>query len=78
MQSFKQLALDAYSGIVKKVPVVSAFTGIIFENEAPITDYIDCSHKVLRKKDFKLEDERGRQMPLNTVDMSFALTFFKD
>ena len=54
MQFFNQLALDAYSGIVKKIPVVPAFTGIILDNEVPITDYIDCSHKVLRKKGFQV------------------------
>ena len=62
--NYNQLTLDGYSGIVKKIPVVSAFTGIIFDNEVSITDYIDCSNKVLRKLNFKLEDERGRQVPL--------------
>ena len=76
--NYNQLTLDGYSGIVKKIPVVSAFTGIIFDNEVSITDYIDCSNKVLRKLNFKLEDERGRQVPLNNVDVSFSLTFFKD
>ena len=76
--NYNQLTLDGYSGIVKKIPVVSAFTGIIFDNEVSIMDYIDCSNKVLRKLNFKIEDERGRQVPLNNVDVSFSLTFFKD
>ena len=76
--NYNQLTLDGYSGIVKKIPVVSAFTGIIFDNEVSITDFVDCSNKVLRKLNFKLEDERGRQVPLNNVDVSFSLTFFKD
>ena len=76
--NYNQLTLDGYSGIVKKIPVVSAFTGIIFDNEVSITDYVDCSNKVLRKLNFKLEDERGRQVPLNNVYVSFSLTFFKD
>ena len=76
--NYNQLTLDGYSGIVKKIPVVSAFTGIIFDNEVSITDYVDCSNKVLRKLNFKLEDERGRQVPLNNVDVSFSLAFFKD
>ena len=76
--NYNQLTLDGYSGIVKKIPVVSAFTGIIFDNEVSITDYIDCSNKVLRKLNFKLEDERGRQVPLNNVDISFSLTMYKD
>ena len=75
--NYNQLTLDGYSGIVKKIPVVSAFTGIIFDNEVSITDYIDCSNKVLRKLNFKIEDERGRQVPLNNVDVSFSLTFLK-
>ena len=76
--NYNQLTLDGYSGIVKKLPVVASFTGIIFDNEVSITDYVDCSNKTLRKLNFKIEDERGRQVPLNNVDISFSLTFFKD
>ena len=76
--NYNQLTLDGYSGIVKKLPVVASFTGIIFDNEVSITDYVDCSNKTLRKLNFKIEDERGRQVPLNDVDISFSLTFFKD
>ena len=76
--NYNQLTLSGYSGIVKKIPVVSAFTGIIFDNEVSLTDYIDCSNKVLRRLNFKIEDETGRQVPLNGVDVAFSLTFFKD
>ena len=31
---------------------------------------MDCSNKVLRKSNFKLKDERGRQVPLNEVSTS--------
>ena len=76
--NYNQLTLDGYSGIVKRLSVVAAFTGIIFDNEVSITAYVDCSNKTLQKLNFKIEDERGRQVPLNDVDVSFSLTFFKD
>ena len=78
MCNYNQLTLDGYSGIVKKLPMVASFTGIIFDNEVSITDFVDCSNKTLRKLNFKKEDERGRQVPLNNSDVSFSLTFFKD
>ena len=58
--NYNQLTLDGYSGIVKKLPVVASFTGIIFHNEVSITDFVDCSNKTLRKLNFKKEDEAGK------------------
>ena len=55
--------------------MVASFTGIMFDNEVSTTDYVDCSNKTLRKLNFEIEDERGRQVPLNDVDVSFSLTF---
>ena len=73
--NYNQLTLQGFSGIVKKVPVASGFSGIIFDNEMASFDNINCSNKLLRNLTFKLTDEYYNLLEMNGVDLSFSITF---
>lgn len=65
------------STIIKKIPVSSDYSNMIFDNIVVYNDFLDCSKQCLKKIDFQLKSSRGDIVPLHGCNLSFTLVFAK-
>ena len=72
-----QLCSFGTSSIIKKVPVLTSFGNLIYDNELILNDANDVSMRSLRRLHFRFTDASGRVLNMNGTTSSFSLTFFE-
>ena len=77
ISNFNELTVAGNSSIVKKINVTVPYPGVINDNELSSVDYIDVSGKMLRRLNFRLINNLNQIVNLNSIDISFSLTFFR-
>ena len=72
-----QLCSFGTSSIIKKVPVLTSFGNLIYDNELILNDANDVSMRSLNRLHFRFTDASGRVLNMNGTTSSFSLTFLK-
>ena len=72
-----QLCSFGTSSIIKKVPVLTSFGNLIYDNELILNDANDVSMRSLNGLHFRFTDASGRVLNMNGTTSSFSLTFFE-
>ena len=65
------------SSIIKKVLVNAGTSGTIYDEYPMVSDYIDVSHKNLKRLHFRIVDDTNKVVNLHGIAISFSLIFQK-
>ena len=63
------------SSIIKKILVNSGTSGTIYDEYPMVSDYIDVSHKNLKRLHFRIVDDTNKVVNLHGIAISFSLIF---
>lgn len=75
LASFSTLGPRGEGNIIKKVPVVSDYGSIIYNNIVAQHEYFSVSKLLLKTLEFKLVDVHGNVIDLRGAPISFSLVF---
>ena len=63
--------------VIKKVPVISVYNDMVYDQTVLGVDYLDCSNQTISRIDIKMKDSYGNIINLHGNHWSFSIVFVK-